>query len=43
MLLRPGLFMDVELIIQGCLLGDIKFQKALFDRFSGKMMAVCMR
>ena len=35
--------MDVELIIQGCLLGDRKFQKALFDRFSGKMMAVCMR
>lgn len=31
------------MIIQGCLKGDRIFQKKLFDRFSGKMLAVCMR
>lgn len=31
------------MIIQGCLRGDRLSQKQLFDRFSGKMLAVCMR
>jgi RNA polymerase sigma factor (sigma-70 family) len=35
--------MELDQIIQGCLLGDRKCQKNLFDRFSGKMLAVCMR
>ncbi len=30
-------------IIQGCINGDRKFQKALYEKFSGKMFAVCMR
>lgn len=35
--------MEIEQIIQGCLKGDRISQKALFDRFSGKMLAVCSR
>ncbi len=35
--------MDSEKIIQGCLRGDRISQKQLFDRYSGKMLAVCMR
>lgn len=35
--------MDLEKIIQGSLRGDRISQKQLFDRFSGKMLAVCMR
>ncbi|MBK6544867.1 MAG: sigma-70 family RNA polymerase sigma factor [Saprospiraceae bacterium] len=35
--------MDLEQIIQGCLQGDRISQKNLFDRFSGKMLAVCSR
>lgn len=35
--------MELEKIIQGCLKGDRISQKQLFDRFSGKMLAVCMR
>lgn len=35
--------MELEMIIQGCLRGDRLSQKNLFDRFSGKMLAVCMR
>jgi len=34
---------EIEQIIQGCLKGDRISQKALFDRFSGKMLAVCSR
>ncbi len=30
-------------IITGCINGDRKFQKALYEKFSGKMFAVCMR
>lgn len=35
--------MEIEQIIQGCLMGDRISQKALFDRYSGKMLAVCSR
>ncbi|MBK7358194.1 MAG: sigma-70 family RNA polymerase sigma factor [Saprospiraceae bacterium] len=35
--------MEIEQIIQGCLKGDRISQKALFDRYSGKMLAVCSR
>ncbi|MCC6753935.1 MAG: sigma-70 family RNA polymerase sigma factor [Saprospiraceae bacterium] len=35
--------MEIDKIIQGCLRGDRLSQKQLFDRFSGKMLAVCMR
>lgn len=35
--------MEIEQIIQGCLVGDRISQKALFDRYSGKMLAVCSR
>lgn len=35
--------MELDKIIQGSLLGDRISQKQLFDRFSGKMLAVCMR
>ena len=35
--------MEIEQIIQGCLKGDRIRQKALFDRYSGKMLAVCSR
>jgi RNA polymerase sigma-70 factor (ECF subfamily) len=34
---------EIEQIIQGCLKGDRISQKALFDRYSGKMLAVCSR
>jgi len=30
-------------IFQGCLKGNIKYQKILFDRYSGKFMTVCLR
>ncbi|MFN4972471.1 MAG: RNA polymerase sigma factor [Bacteroidota bacterium] len=30
-------------IILGCIHGDRKCQKLIYDRFSGKMLAVCMR
>tara|TARA_B110000046_G_scaffold184960_1_gene224995 strand:+ start:117 stop:653 length:537 start_codon:yes stop_codon:yes gene_type:complete len=33
---------DEELIVR-CLEGDQRAQQALFERFAGKMMAVCMR
>lgn len=35
--------MDLNLVIQGCIRGDRKSQKHLFELFSGKMMAVCLR
>ncbi|MDQ3143111.1 MAG: sigma-70 family RNA polymerase sigma factor [Bacteroidota bacterium] len=35
--------MELEEIIQGCIKGDRICQKSLFDKFSGKMLAVCMR
>lgn len=35
--------MTDEELIKTCLEGSRKAQKALFDKFSGKMMAVCMR
>ncbi|HEX5625058.1 MAG TPA: sigma-70 family RNA polymerase sigma factor [Saprospiraceae bacterium] len=35
--------MDLDRIIQGCLQGDRISQKKLFDRFAGKMLAVCSR
>ncbi len=35
--------MDLDQIIQGCLRGDRISQKHLFDRYAGKMLAVCMR
>jgi RNA polymerase sigma factor (sigma-70 family) len=34
---------DLDIIIEGCLRGDRICQKKLFERFSGKMLAVCMR
>lgn len=30
-------------IIDGCIRGERKYQKALYDKFSGKMFAVCLR
>ena len=33
----------LEKIIEGCLKNDRKAQKALFDRFSPKMLAICTR
>jgi RNA polymerase sigma-70 factor (ECF subfamily) len=30
-------------LIEGCLRGDRSFQKALYDRYSSKMMVVCLR
>lgn len=35
--------MDLEAILSGCLRGDRVSQKNLFDCYSGKMLAVCMR
>ena len=35
--------MELDKIIHGSLRGDRISQKQLFDRFSGKMLAVCMR
>ena len=32
-----------EQIIKGCLNGKVHFQKVLYDKFSGKMYAVCLR
>jgi RNA polymerase sigma-70 factor (ECF subfamily) len=34
---------EIDKIIQGCLRGDRICQKLLFDRYAGKMLAVCMR
>jgi RNA polymerase sigma-70 factor (ECF subfamily) len=36
-------FLSDDAIIEGCLRGDRKYQKALYDKYSGKMFAVCMR
>jgi RNA polymerase sigma-70 factor (ECF subfamily) len=36
-------FLPDDEIIDGCLRGERKFQKALYDKFSGKMFAVCLR
>ena len=35
--------MHLNEVIQGCLAGNSSSQKELFDRLSGKMMAVCLR
>jgi RNA polymerase sigma-70 factor (ECF subfamily) len=35
--------MDEKTLIAGCVKGDAKAQKALFDKFASKMMVVCMR
>lgn len=35
--------MELDKIIQGSLRGDRISQKQLFDRYAGKMLAVCMR
>ena len=35
--------MELDQIINGCLLGDRFCQKALFDRFSGRKFSVCLR
>ena len=35
--------MSIEEIIAGCLRNDAKSQEELFRRYSGKMLAVCMR
>ena len=34
---------DQELLIQGCIDGDRKCQKTLYETFYGKMMVVCLR
>ena len=34
---------DENEVIKGCIRGDRLSQKALFDRYSGKMMVTCMR
>lgn len=35
--------MDEKTLIAGCVKGDAKAQKTLFDKFSSKMLVVCMR
>ncbi|MDR3250042.1 MAG: sigma-70 family RNA polymerase sigma factor [Tannerella sp.] len=35
--------MDEKQLIEGCINGDRRAQKALYDRFSRRMMAVCLR
>ncbi len=35
--------MDEKTLITGCVKGDAKAQKALFDKYASKMMVVCMR
>lgn len=35
--------MDEKQLITGCLNGDRKAQKALYDKYSRRMMAVCLR
>jgi RNA polymerase sigma-70 factor (ECF subfamily) len=35
--------MDEKQLIKGCIDGDRKAQKALYDRYSRKMMGVCLR
>ena len=35
--------MDEKQLIEGCIIGDRKAQKALYDRYSRRMMAVCQR
>lgn len=34
---------DLGILIKGCKTGDRRYQKILYDRFSGKMMTVCVR
>ena len=35
--------MDEKQLIEGCIKGDRKAQKALYDKYSGRMLAVCQR
>lgn len=35
--------MDEKTLIAGCVKGDAKAQKTLFDKYASKMMVVCMR
>ncbi len=35
--------LNQDLIIQGCIKGDRRAQKSLYEHFYGKMMVVCMR
>ena len=35
--------MDEKQLIEGCINGDRKAQKALYDKYSSRMMAVCLR
>lgn len=35
--------MDEKQLIEGCIEGDRKAQKALYDKYSRRMMAVCLR
>ena len=35
--------MDEKQLIDGCIKGDRKAQKALYDKYSGRMLAVCQR
>jgi len=35
--------MDEKQLIEGCINGDRRAQKALYDRYSARMMAVCLR
>jgi len=35
--------MDEKQLIDGCIKGDRKAQKALYDKYSRRMMAVCLR
>lgn len=39
---NPSLLSETE-IIQGCLRGSAQCQRALYERFAGKMYAVCLR
>jgi RNA polymerase sigma factor (sigma-70 family) len=35
--------LNEETLIQGCLRGSVQHQRALYERFAGKMYAVCLR
>ncbi|WP_226391297.1 RNA polymerase sigma factor [Penaeicola halotolerans] len=42
-MIRALLFKDDQQLIEGCLRGDQKAQKHLYDQYSGKLFALCLR
>ena len=35
--------MDDQLLIQGCLRGDLRAQKQLYEKYAPTMMGICLR